>query len=95
MNPVTSIIDLIKYALKALTAFLELRRETYFLEASARHLEYKENTRNEITKLRNQGTIAATDRADLLMLSLQERERAWERTSATYFSYTGGNKNLD
>ena len=49
MNPVTSIIDLIKYALKALTAFLELRRETYFLEASAKHLEYKESIRNEIT----------------------------------------------
>jgi hypothetical protein len=95
MNPVVSIIDLFKYALKALTAFLELRRETYFLEASAKHLEYKDNTRNEITKLRNQGTISATDRADLLMLSLQERERAWERVSTTYFSYKGGNKNLD
>lgn len=95
MNPVISIIDLIKYALKALTAFLELRRETYFLEASAKHLEQKEITRNEITKLRNQGTTAATDHADLLMLSLQERERAWERASATYFSYTGGNKNLN
>jgi hypothetical protein len=95
MNPVTSIIDLIKYALKALTAFLELRRETYFLEASAKHLEYKESIRNEINKLRNQGTSVATDRADLLMLSLQERERAWERASATYFSYTSGNKNLN
>lgn len=95
MNPVVSIIDLFKYALKALTAFLELKRETYFLEASAKHLEYKDNTRNEITKLRNQGTISATDRADILMLSLQERERAWERVSTTYFSYKGGNKNLD
>lgn len=95
MNPVTSIIDLIKYALKALTAFLELKRETYFLEASAKHLEYKENTRNEITKLRNQGTTAATDRADFLMRALQERERAWERASATYFSYTSGNKSLN
>lgn len=95
MNPVTSIIDLIKYALKALTAFLELKRETYFLEASKSHLEYKENIRNEITKLRNQGTISATDRADLLMRTLQEREQAWERVSTTYFSYKGGNKNLD
>lgn len=95
MNPVTSILDIIKYTLKALTAFLELRRETYFLEASNKHLEYKEDTRNEIKKLREQGTIAATDRADLLMRSLQERERAWERVSATYLSYKGGNKNLD
>lgn len=95
MNPVTSIIDLIKYTLKALTAYLELKRETYFLDAAAKHLEHKENTRNEIIKLRNQGTTVATDRADLVMLSLQERERAWERVSATYFSYKGGNKNLD
>jgi hypothetical protein len=95
MNPVTSIIDIIKYALKALTAYLELRRETYFLEASAKHLEQKEITRNEITKLRNQGNTSATDRADLLMLSLQERERAWERVSTTYFSYKGGNKDIN
>lgn len=93
MNPVTSIIDSIKYALKALTAYLELKRDTYFLEASAKHLEYKDNIRNEITKLRNQGTTAATDRADFLMLSLKERERAWERASTAYFSYTGWNKN--
>lgn len=95
MNPVTSIIDLIKYALKALTAFLELRREIYFFEVSAKHLEYKENTRNEITKLRNQGTTVSTDRADLLMRTLQERERAWERASTAYFSYIGGNKGSD
>jgi hypothetical protein len=95
MNPITSVIELVKCALKALTAFLELRRETYFFEASTKHLDYKESVRNEITKLRNQGTTAATDRADLLMLSLKERERAWERASATYFSYTGGNKNLN
>jgi hypothetical protein len=92
MNPVPSILDLIKYALKALTAFLELRRETYFLEASAKHLEYKEKIRNEITQLRNNGTTSSTDRADLLMLSMQERDRAWERASTTYFSYTSGNK---
>lgn len=95
MNPVTSIIDIIKYTLKALTAFLELRREVYFFEVSAKHLEYKENTRNEITKLRNQSTTVSTDRADLLMRTLQERERAWERASATYFSYIGGNKSSD
>jgi hypothetical protein len=92
MNPITSIIDLVKYALKAVTAFLELRRETYFLEATAKHLEYKDKTRHEIAQLRNQGTTIATDRADHLMLSMRERERAWERASATYFSYTSGNK---
>lgn len=92
MNPVSSILDLVKYALKALTAFLDLRRETYFLEATVKHLEYKDKIRNEITQLRNQGNSNATDRADFLMRALQERDRAWERASATYFSYTSGNK---
>lgn len=95
MNPVVSIIDLIKYALKALTAYLELRRESYFIDASIKNTENNEKIRQQIISLRNQGTIDATDRADLLMLSLQERKRAWERAAATYFSYTGGNKNLD
>jgi len=95
MNPVVSIIDLIKYALKALTAFLELRRDTYFIETSFSHYDQKEYIRKQIIKLRNEGTVESTDAADMLMLQLQERERAWKRAADTYFSYTGGRRNLD
>jgi len=95
MNAIISIIDLVKHTLKAVVAFLELKRETNFLEATAKHLEYKDKTRYEITQLRNQATTVATDRADGLLLTLQERERAWERASAAYSSYTSRNKSSD
>lgn len=95
MNPVVSIIDLIKYVLKVLTAFLELRRDTYFIETSFSYYDKKELIRKQIIKLRNEGTVDSTDTADMLMLQLQERERAWQRAADTYFSYTGGRRNLD
>ncbi len=91
----TTIIDLIKNALKALTAYLEFKRETFYLDTSFSYYDQKEFTRKQIIKLRNEGTPESTDAADLLMLQLQERERAWQRATDTYFSYTGGRRNLD
>lgn len=95
MNPVTSIIDLIKCALRALTAYLELKRDTYYMETSFAYYDQKESIRKKIIKLRNEGTVESTDAADMLMLQLQEREHAWKRATNTYISYTGGRRNLD
>lgn len=92
MNPVTSIFELIKQALAAVTAYLELKRESFFYDATNSHLKTKNELREEIIKLRNKGTIDATDRADILGLLLEERENAWQRVSATYSGYKSGDK---
>lgn len=84
MNPVTSILDIIKWALHAAASYFDLKRETFYFDAEQKFLKEKDEIRKEIDHLRNQGNIDATDRADALFMSMQEKERSWERVSATY-----------
>lgn len=84
MNPLTSIIDLFKYALKALGAYFELKKETAYFDSEKQFLKEKEELRDEITKLRNKGTTDATDRADRMFMQLQEIDGSWKRVSAAY-----------
>lgn len=90
MNIVSEILAAIKYAFKAVYAYLDIKKETFFFTASKEHLENQEDLRDEIIKLRNKGTTDATDRADRLMLLLKEREAAWERVSAAYSRHKSG-----
>jgi hypothetical protein len=91
MNPISTFFSILNNALKALTAYFELMRETAYARATREHLQEKDEIRNKIIKLRNEGTIDSTDRADLLMLQLEERERHWKRVSAAYSRHHGGN----
>jgi hypothetical protein len=89
------IIDLIKYALKAIASYIDLRRESFFYDITQQHLKEKEITRNEIEKLRNLRTVDSTDRADQLFATLQERERAWLNVSTAYTAISKGNTGTD
>lgn len=90
-----NIVDLIKYLLKAIASYIDLKRESFFYDITQQHLKEKESTRNEIEKLRNVRTIDATDRADQLFNILQERERAWLNVSAAYTAVSKGNTGTD
>lgn len=91
MNPISTFFSILNNALRALTAYFELMRETAYDRATREHLQEKDETRNNVIKLRNEGTVDSTDRADLLMLQLEERERHWKRVSAAYSRYQSGN----
>lgn len=84
MNPLSSILDIIKYALKAIYAYLDLKKETFYFEAEKQYLKEKEELRNEIDSLRNKGTVVASDLADAKFMRLQEIDRSWKRVSAAY-----------
>lgn len=86
-----TILDIVKYALQALAAYMELKRNSLYRDIEKAHLDEKKKYRHEIETLRNLHTIAATDAADQLLLELQERERSWKRVSAAYSSFGEGN----
>jgi hypothetical protein len=84
MNPLASVLDIIKYALKATYAYLDLKKETFYFEAEKQYLKEKEELRNEINIARSKGTITDTDMADAKFLRMQEIDRSWQRVSAAY-----------
>ncbi len=90
-----TILDILKYALQALAAYMELKRNSFYHDISKAHLDEKRKYRYEIDQLRNKQTVAATDAADQLLLELQERERSWKRVSAAYTSFSEGNTGTD
>ena len=78
------IIGLIKNALLALTAYLELRNKAFFYDICEKSRTKQKELVNEIEKLRNSKSSVDHDHADILLTDLQE-ERAYSKTlSATY-----------
>ena len=78
------IIGLIKNALLALTAYLELKNKAFFYDISEKSRNKQKELVNEIETLRNSKSSSDHDRADLLLADLME-ERAYTKTlSATY-----------
>lgn len=82
------IIGLIKNALLALTAFLELKSKAFYYDIVQKSRTRQKELINEIEKLRSSGTNNSNDRADLLRSELLEERRAIEHLS-TFYSLSG------
>lgn len=78
------IIGLIKSALQALTAFLELKSKAFYYDIMQQSRTRQKELINEIEKLRTTGTNSSNDRADLLRSELMEEKRRAEHLSAFY-----------
>lgn len=82
------LVGLIKSALLALTAYLELKSKAFYYDMIQTSREKQEKLRNEIDKLRNIGTNDSNDRADLLRSYLVEERKYIEHLS-TFYSLSG------
>ena len=82
------IIGLIKSALLALTAFLELKSKAFYYDIMQKSRTRQKELINEIEKLRAAGTNSSSDRADLLRAELLEEKRSAEHLS-TFYSLFG------
>lgn len=82
------IIGLIKNALLALTAFLELKSKAFYYDIMEKSRTRQKDLINEIEKLRSAGTNSSNDRADVLRAELLEEKRRAEHLS-TFYSLSG------
>lgn len=82
------IIGLIKNALLALTAFLELKSKAFYYDIMQKSRTRQKELINEIEKLRSSGTNSSNDRADILRAELLEEKRTVEHLS-TFYSLSG------
>jgi len=81
-------VDLIKNALKALTAYLELKNRAFYYDILEKSRNRQQSLINEIEKLRSSGTNDSNNRADILRSQLLEERRVFEHLS-TFYSQTG------
>jgi len=78
------IIGLIKNALLALTAYLELKNKAFFYDICEKSRTKQKDIVDEIEKLRSSKSSSDHDHADILLADLQA-ERAYANTlSASY-----------
>ena len=78
------LIGLIKSALLALTAFLELKNRAFYYDIIEKSRSRQKDIVNEIEKLRNAGTASSNDRADILRSELMEERETIKHLSAAY-----------
>ena len=81
-------VDLIKNALKALTAYLELKNRAFYYDILEKSRNRQQSLINEIEKLRSSGTNDSNNKADILRAQLLEERRVFEHLS-TFYSQTG------
>lgn len=82
------IIGLIKNALSALTAFLELKNRAFYYDMIQKSRINQEQIINEIEKLRSSKTNDSNDRADILRDRLIQ-ERSYIQHLSTFYSLSG------
>lgn len=82
------IIGLIKNALLALTAYLELKNKAFFYDISEKSRTKQKELINEIEKLRNTKSSIDHDHADILLAVLQE-ERAYSKALSASYTLSG------
>lgn len=81
-------VDLIKSALKALTAYFELKNRAFYYDILEKSRNRQQSIIDEIEKLRNSGTNDSNNRGDILRAQLLEERRVFEHLS-TFYSQTG------
>ena len=80
-----SVIELIKYALQAVVAYLRLKNISFYYDIREKHEKAKKDIINEINDLRKNGDSASADRADILRLQLEAQQSKWADISDAYF----------
>jgi len=78
------IIELIKQALVALTAYLQLKNKSMFYSITRLSRAKQKELINEIEKNRTTGTNASNDYADLLRNELLDERKFFDNISAYY-----------
>ena len=86
---------LIKGALRALVAYLELRNKTHYHRVVTESRDKQKNLINEIETLRIAGDVDSNDRADLLRDELLDEKRHLEHLSAFYLKSCGGDSDSE
>ena len=81
---------LIKGALRALVAYLELRNKTHYHRVVTESRDKQKKLINEIETLRITGDVDSNDRADLLRDELLDEKRHLEHISTFYLKSCGG-----
>ncbi len=81
-------VDLIRSALKALTAYFELKNRAFYYDIIEKSRNRQQSLINEIEKLRSVGTNDSNNRADILRGQLLEERKVIEHLSA-FYSQTG------
>jgi hypothetical protein len=84
---------LIKGALRALVAYLELRNKTHYHRVVTESRDKQKNLINEIETLRIAGDVDSNDRADLLRDELLDEKRHLKHLSAFYLKSVEGDPN--
>jgi len=77
-------VDLIKNALRALTAYFELKNRAFYYDIIEKSRNRQQSLIDEIEKLRSTGTNDSNNRADVLRSMLVEEKRVLEHLSAFY-----------
>jgi hypothetical protein len=80
------IVGLLKSALQALTAYLELRTRGFYYDIIKSSQDYQKQLIDEIEKLRNSNTSSGNDRADILRAELIRERKTLEHLSTVYTS---------
>jgi hypothetical protein len=78
------LLGIIKEALAALTAYLQLKNKSMYYNVTRLSRAKQKEVINEIEKLRTAGTNASNDRADLLRNELLDERRFLDDISAYY-----------
>jgi hypothetical protein len=87
------VISLLKSALLALTAYLELRNKAFYYDILTKSRSQQDAIIDEIEKLRSKPTNASADLADILRRRLGEERKFAEHLSATYSKSQGWDSN--
>ena len=82
------LIGLIRSALLALTAYLELKNRAFYYDIVQKSRNNQKQLIDEIEKLRKIGTDDSNDRADILRDALVEEKRTLVNLS-TFYSISG------
>lgn len=84
-----SFTALVTMAFSALAEYFQLKNTAFYYDISEKHEQRAEKLRDEITKLRNVGSMQSTVAADKLLLVLNREQRRWDAVSAAYFAVSG------
>ena len=85
-----SLFGIIKNVLRSLAAYLELKNKTFYYKIITDSRKKQKDLINEIETLRDAGTNASNDRADLLRDELLDEKRHLEHISTFYLKSCGG-----
>jgi hypothetical protein len=79
------IISLITQLLTLLNNYFELKNKSFYYDILQKSKDKQQNLVQEIEKLRDVGTQESNDRANTLLLLL-EQERNWIENTTTYYT---------